>query len=70
VSRRKTSNLGTLAAGRRVVVSAGTLDGPFLAALARILPAAGSDVPTSTWADGVNGISKSDSSSPQEGKDA
>ena len=56
VSKRKTNNLGTLAAGRRVVVSSGSLDGPFLAALQRLnfSPTGETDAPVSTWADGVN----------------
>ena len=56
MSRRKTDNLGDLAAGaaagRRVVASVGQLDGAFLAALQRVNLAAG-DVPASTWGDGV-----------------
>lgn len=38
--------------GRRVVLSAGALDGPFLAALAKVGLAA-ADGAVSTWADGV-----------------
>ena len=68
MSKRKTDNLGALAAGRRVVVSAGTLDGPFLAALAKVqisLQTENSPSP-STWGDGV-AIDKSISDMPERG---
>lgn len=61
MSRRKVDGLADAArraAGdRRVVLSAGSIDGAFLAALAKvqptIQPAAGSDM-ASTWGEGVN----------------
>lgn len=70
MSKRKTSTLGDLAAGadhgRRVVMSCGQLDGPFLAALARvrIQPALGSDpgcdAPTASWGEGVDQVKGAD----------
>ena len=60
MSRRKAPTITNLAdgaaAGRRVVVSVGTLDGPFLAALAKVqlLPIGTTDGDqVSTWGDGV-----------------
>ena len=59
MTRRRVDTLGDLAAGagqggRRVVCSVGALDGPFLAALAKLQPIAGSDRGcVSTWVDGI-----------------
>ena len=55
MSKRKPPTVATIAAGRRVVLSAGTLDGPFLAALAKVQLSTQVDnsAPVSTWGDGV-----------------
>ena len=53
MSKRKPPAVATIAADRRVLLSVGSMDGAFLAALAKVLPASGSDVPTSTWAPGI-----------------
>ena len=68
MSLRKTSAIADLAAradaGRQLVVSVGTLDGPFLAALQRLqLPPLGEQ--GSTWAAGV-GTHNADSQMPDE----
>lgn len=59
MSRRKAPTITNLAdgaaAGRRVVVSVGTLDGPFLAALAKVrLVPNGNIGDPSTWGPGVH----------------
>ena len=54
MSRRKVDRLANIAAGRRVVLSAGTLDGPFLAALQRLqLAPLGDGAVVSSWAAGI-----------------
>lgn len=74
MSRRRAPTLATLAdnaaAGRRVVLSAGTLDGPFLAALQRLnllTNAENSGDSASTWAEGV-GTSNAESQMPEGGR--
>lgn len=73
VSRRRAPTLATLAdnaaAGRRVVLSAGTLDGAFLAALQRVnlLTNAENSGEVSTWAPGI-GTHNAQSDKEQDGK--
>ena len=81
MSRRKVDTIGDLAAGaaagrRNVVLSVGSMDGAFLAALQRLNLSTIVDTaaPVSTWADGVNNClhdgmttSKSISYTPEEG---
>ena len=73
MSRRKTGAIADLAAradaGRQLVVSVGTLDGPFLAALAGLMlkNVEISGEQGSTWGDGV-GTHNADSQSPKTPK--
>jgi len=57
MSKCKPPTVADLAAGaahgRRVVMSAGSMDGAFLAALAKVGLAGADGAVTSTWADGV-----------------
>lgn len=76
MSKRKPPSVATIAAGRRVLLSVGSLDGPMLQALAKVQFSLQTEnsAPVSTWGDGVTDrlqddmcIHKSISDMPERG---